>query len=80
MVELDDQGEFVTTCVYEPLDQGACTYELKASGETLCEFPGNCSNGTCIPEPNCNCPECETCVCCTVPVIGMIEVCVDNLP
>ena len=71
-----DQGQ---GCVHAVMNDTQCIYPVEAFGQTICEVPGTCGSNGCVPQPTCDCPNCFLCVCCTVPIFGMVEVCVDNL-
>jgi hypothetical protein len=46
-----------------------CTYDLM-----VCQLPGTCGANGCVPQPNCQCPNCTLCVCC-----GFFQLCLDNI-
>jgi len=56
-------------CVHQVLEGAPCIYEL-----LVCEYPGFCGTNGCVPQPNCQCPDCLLCICC-----GAIQICIDNL-
>ena len=66
-------------CAHETLEDNSCTYAVEYMDMTICELPGVCGENGCIPKPNCECPDCDLCVCCSLPVLGTVQICMDNL-
>ncbi|MBM4352592.1 MAG: hypothetical protein FJ109_02170 [Deltaproteobacteria bacterium] len=59
-------------CVHDVLNGTPCTYDVFDLG--ICKLAGTCGSNGCVPKPNCNCPNCFLCVCCTG-----LQLCLDNL-
>ena len=71
-----DQGQ---GCIHEVMNGTACVYPVEFMGMQICELPGTCGSNGCVPQPNCQCPDCFLCVCCNAPVIGTVQICLDKL-
>jgi hypothetical protein len=57
-------------CQHQVLVGTACSYNVLG----ICDIPGTCGSNGCVPQPNCNCPNCTICVCC-----GIVQFCLDGL-
>ncbi len=55
-------------CTNAALTGNACTY-----GFVACDLEGTCGSKGCVPQSNCQCPNCTHCICC-----GLFQLCCDG--
>ena len=58
-------------CTHNADDGAPCVYDVI---DGVCEVDGFCDAEVCVPESNCQCADCNFCVCC-----GIIQVCLDGI-
>ena len=60
-----DTCDPVQGCTSQVLVGTPCTYDFM-----ICQIPGTCGSNGCVPQPNCQCPNCTLCICC-----GIFQLC-----
>jgi len=66
-----DTCEPAQGCTWEVLNGTPCVYTFVP---IICEMPGTCGSNGCVPTPNCQCPNCTFCLCCSG-----FQLCLDGL-
>ena len=57
-----DSCDQLQGCVHEAVSGVPCIYTFVP---IICELPGVCGATTCVPTANCQCPDCNLCLCCS---------------
>jgi hypothetical protein len=65
-----DVCDQVQGCINQVQIGTPCSFDVLG----ICSVSGTCGSNGCVPQPNCQCPNCALCVCC-----GFFQLCVDNI-